>query len=259
MPELPDLQVFSRNLTKELKGKTVKRLTIVNKKKLKTPVAALKKALEGGTLTTVEREGKELHFKFSNGNMLGMHLMLNGNLYLYEKKHDKKYRIVEMLFDDETGLVLTDFQGMANVMLNPEERTAPDALSKEVNYKWLKGQLEKKKGPIKTVLMDQKVIRGIGNAYADEILWDARISPVAVSNSIPDEKLKALVKSIKSVLKNAEKQILKKNPDLISGEVRDFLLIHNAKREKSPTGGEILTMTISGRKTYYTEEQEEWR
>jgi len=259
MPELPDLQVFSRNLTKELKGKTVKKLTIVNKKKLKTPAATLKKVLEGSKLTKVKREGKELHFEFSNGNVLGMHLMLHGNLYLCDKKHDKKYPIVEMLFDDETGLVLTDFQGMANVTLNPEERTAPDALSKEVSYKWLKGQLEKKKGPIKTVLMDQKVIRGIGNAYADEILWDARISPVAVSNSIPNEKLKALVKSIKSVLKNAEKQILKKNPDLISGEVRDFLLIHNAKREKSPTGGKILTMMVGGRKTYYTEEQEEWQ
>lgn len=66
--------------------------------------------------------------------------------------------------------------------------------------------------------MDQKVIRGIGNAYADEILWEALISPVSVCNKIPDNKIKALSKSIKKVLKNAVKQIVKKKPDIISGD-----------------------------------------
>jgi formamidopyrimidine-DNA glycosylase len=105
-------------------------------------------------------------------------------------------------------------------------------------------------------LLDQNAIRGIGNAYADEILWDAGISPFSISNKIPDTKLKALAKSIKSVLQDAEKQISKSNPDIIGGEIRDFLKIHNSKKKESPTGAPIKFAMVSSRKTYYTDEQE---
>jgi formamidopyrimidine-DNA glycosylase len=103
--------------------------------------------------------------------------------------------------------------------------------------------------------MDQNKIRGIGNAYADEILWDANISPFSVCNKIPTKKVAALLQSIKRVLRQAEKQILKSHPDLISGEVRDFLVIHNAKKKESPSGSPILVKKVGARKTYYTEEQ----
>ncbi len=66
---------------------------------------------------------------------------------------------------------------MATPTLNPAPSAAPDALSEEVNFEFLKTLLSTKKGSIKNILLDQKLIRGIGNAYADEILWDARISP----------------------------------------------------------------------------------
>jgi len=255
MPELPDLQVFSKNLTKQLVGKKLQKVTVVNKKKLKTPEAKLKKAIEKQQLKKIERVGKELHFSFANGNVLGLHLMLKGKLYLFEKKNEQKYTIIELLFDDDTGLAMTDFQGQATPTLNPEERDAPDALSKEVNYSFLKEQL-KTKAIIKNVLLDQHVLRGIGNAYADEILWKAGISPFSISNKIPDAKIKLLAKTIRTVLQNAEKQILKTHPDIIAGEVRDFLDIHNSKKKVSPTGGAILHATAGSRKTYYTEEQE---
>ncbi|HYE54029.1 MAG TPA: DNA-formamidopyrimidine glycosylase family protein [Chitinophagaceae bacterium] len=255
MPELPDLQVFSKNLSKRLTGKTVAKVTVVNSKKLKTPEAKLKKAIEKQKLTKIERVGKELHFTFANGSVLGLHLMLKGKLYLFEGKNDNKYTIIELWFDDDTGLAMTDFQGQATPTLNPEERDAPDALSRKVNYSFLKEKL-KTKAIIKNVLLDQHVIRGIGNAYADEILWKARISPLSVSNKIPDARIKELAKAIPAVLKNAEKQILKTHPDIIAGEVRDFLDVHNSKKKKSPTGGAILHATVGSRKTYYTEEQE---
>ncbi|MCW3108230.1 MAG: DNA-formamidopyrimidine glycosylase [Segetibacter sp.] len=255
MPELPDLQVFSRNLDKQLSGKALKEVRVVNDSKLKISPKELKDALEGQELIKVYREGKELHFEFKNGNVLGLHLMLNGNLYLFTKTNEHKNTIIELLFNDDTGLALTDYQGMATPTLNPEKRSSPDALSKEVDYNFLKEKLETKTA-IKTLLLDQKVIRGIGNAYADEILWDARISPFSASNKIPGDKIKVLAKSIKSVLLNAEKQILKTHPDIISGEVRDFLDIHNARKTHSPDGAVIHNKMVSSRKTYYTDEQE---
>jgi formamidopyrimidine-DNA glycosylase len=71
MPELPDLQAFSRNLDKKLSGKKLKEVTPVNKSRLKTPSKLLKESLEGRTLKKIYREGKELHFEFSNGGCLG--------------------------------------------------------------------------------------------------------------------------------------------------------------------------------------------
>jgi len=256
MPELPDLEVFSHNLNKKLAKKELKEITVVNKSKLKVPATQLKKSLEGATVKKVYREGKELHFAFDNGQVLGLHLMLHCKLNLFEEKNNQKNSIVEMLFDDDTGLALSDYQGAATPTLNPEIKTAPDALSKEINFDFLKEKLTKKKTNIKTFLLDQKNIRGIGNAYADEILWEAGISPLSICNKIPDAKIKALVKAIKAVLKDAEKQIKKAQPDIISGEVRDFLKIHNSKKKESPTGEKILTTTINSRITYYTEEQE---
>src|ERR1700710_2528812 len=122
MPELPDLQVFSSNLNKALAGNKLKKITIENKKKLKNDVAEFKD-LEGEELKKVYREGKELYFEFGK-NILAMHLMLRGQLFFFEKKNEHKYTIIELLFDDDSGLALTDFQGAANAHLNPKESDA---------------------------------------------------------------------------------------------------------------------------------------
>jgi formamidopyrimidine-DNA glycosylase len=182
--------------------------------------------------------------------------MLRCKLYLVPEDEKPKYTILEIIFNDDHKLVLTDFQKAVTITLNPEPSDVPDAMADEMNADFLKEMLKKKKAIIKNVLLDQHNIRGIGNAYADEILWDAKISPFAVSNKIPEAAIKRLVKSIRSVLKDAEKQILKKEPDIISGEVRDFLPIHNSKKTHSPTGGKIISTTVNSRITYYTEEQE---
>jgi formamidopyrimidine-DNA glycosylase len=255
MPELPDLNVFAKNLNKKLDGKKVEKIQVENKSKLKVPVSELKKEIEGSKLKRIYREGKELHFEFSSGNILGMHLMLHGNLHLFEEKNEKKNTIVELHFDG-TGLALTDYQGAANIALNPVVKDSPDALSDDVNYKFLKQKLSKKRTNIKAFLLDQNIIRGIGNAYADEILYEAGIHPESVCNKIPDDRIKSLAKEIKSVLKDAEKQILKINPDIISGEERSFLKIHNSKKKESPGGSKIQTKIVNSRITYFTDEQE---
>lgn len=256
MPELPDLQVFARNLDKQLKSKKVVRFNLKNRKGSKSSTKELQKAIEGQTIQKVFREGKQLHSAFRDGGVLGLHLMLHGDLYLINEDDDSiKNSICEMFLNNGKRLVLTDWQGAANVQLNPEIRDSPDALSPELNLKYLKEKL-KGRSAIKNILLDQKVIRGIGNAYADEILWEAAIAPLSVANKIPAEKVKKLLQAIKKVLKAAEKQIVKKHPGIIRGEVRDFLKIHNSKKTESPGGAKILTQMKGGRKTYYTKEQE---
>lgn len=254
MPELPDLEVFSANLKSHFVGKKLVSLKVINGKKLKDSPGELSKSLEGKVLNDIYRSGKELNFKFSNGDILGMHLMLRGDIFLFEKVNDHKYTIVELHFSNGKGLALTDRMQNANVKLNPEEKEGIDAMDKELNFKYLKS-IFNKKTTIKKALLDQQLIRGIGNAYADEILWEAKISPFSRVNAIPDEKIKELAKTIKSVLKDATSQILKTHPGLIQGEIRDFLKIHTKQKTKSPTGLPIKIVKKGISKTYYTEEQ----
>lgn len=253
MPELPDLQVFSRNLTKKYRGKVLEQVN-VESKKLNVPLKELKEALEGQELTGVSRVGKELHFEFINGQVLGLHLMLHGQLKEFDKKNEYDFTIIDLLFDDASGLALTDFQKAAAPTLNPEDTGVPDAL--DIDLEYLCKKLAATRTPIKTVLLNQHILRGIGNAYADEILWDAKLSPFSPSNKIPEAKVKGLLKSIKSVLEHAEKEIIKARPDIISGEVRDFLVVHQPRKKETTSGATIHQKEVGSRKTYYTDEQE---
>jgi len=253
MPELPDLQVFSRNLHKYLGGKTLTKINISKNARLNVPVATLKKSLEAQRLVKVYRDGKELRFAFKNKRVLGIHLMLRGKLYWFEGDNPHPHTLAEFRFDNR-GLALTDYQRKATISLDPPATDVPDALSEKINSKFWKTQLQSRAG-IKNLLLDQHVIRGIGNAYADEILWKAGISPFSVANKLPPAKVKALAGAVKTVLKNAEKQISKADPAIIGGEIRDFLLIHNARNKKSPTGA-VIKKKAGARKTYYTDEQE---
>lgn len=254
MPELPDLQVFSRNLTKIFKGKKLEQINAKGARKLNVPQKQLSDALEGSKLSKVERAGKELHFEFDNGHILGLHLMLHGQLQLFDGANQNKHTVIALLFEGGKGLALTDFQSAATPALDPGKSGVPDALG--VTGKYLAAKLGATRTAVKTVLMDQKVLRGIGNAYADEILYHAMISPFSPSNKIPEEKVKQLAASIKHVLEDAEKQILKHDPEMISGEYRDFLQVHQPRKKETPDGKIIRQKPVGSRKTYYTDDQE---
>jgi formamidopyrimidine-DNA glycosylase len=254
MPELPDLQVFSRNLIKLFKGKKLQKIYVLYSDKLNVTVKNLQNALQGEIVKNISRVGKELHINFQNGRILGLHLMLHGQLVLFEENNHQKHTIIELLFDDNRGLGMTDYQKAATPTLDPPANNTPDALDFETAY--FANKLSATRRPIKTVLLDQKILRGIGNAYSDEILWNARISPLSVSNKIPEEKIVVLVKSIDKVLLNAEKLILEAKPDIISEEYRDFMEVHSNQLKQTSTGAHIHQTLIGSRKTYYTDEQE---
>lgn len=259
MPELPDLQVFAANLQKKLKGKELTAIELHVSKKIHVPEKELNKQFVGKKLQHVNRLGKQLYFDFGKKASFSMHLMLHGKLILQPADEAlPKHPVISFDFGDEK-LILTDFQKMATVTLNPEPPKGLDALSEKLDADWLVETLAKSRSTIKSILMDQDIIAGIGNAYADEILYDALIAPQSKSNKISEAAVKKLAHAIPDVLKKAEKQILKEDPDRISGEFRDFLSVHNSKLEKTKAGEKILTQKIGGRTTYYTESQKEYK
>lgn len=254
MPELPDLEVFAGNLNHRFKGRCVTKVSVKWAKKLNAEVAELEQAVSGKKVTEIRRSGKTLLCGFEGGVSLGFHLMLHGEIHLVAPEDEKpRFEIMGLYFDNDMILVITDFQKAAVVTLNPETPDVPDAL--DLNLSYLHKLLAGKRTQVKQVLLDQKSIRGIGNAYADEILWRAGISPFSIAKALPDAAVKKLNKAISDVLDQAIKDIRKENPDRVSGEYREFLKIHNSKLEKSPDGEEIRIDKKGSRKTYYTDSQ----
>lgn len=253
MPELPDLEVFAKNLQKRFKNKILETVEVKVAKKLNVSGKELKHVLEGHQLKSVSRVGKTLQLRFDNDAVLGLHLMLHGELIALEEEEEVKFQIVSFHFKKGDGFALTDFQKAATPTLNPEDSDVPDALS--LNLSNFKDLLAKKKVQIKTLLMDQHLIRGIGNTYADEILWEAKISPFSIAKAIPEAGVKELLKTINHVLSKEAADIAEKLQDALNGEVRDFLRVHRADLKKSPTGAAILIEKKGARKTYYTDEQ----
>jgi formamidopyrimidine-DNA glycosylase len=258
MPELPDLEIFAANLEKQFKNKTLVKLQVIVPKKINATEKELQDIFLGHQIKAVLREGKTLQLHFGNGQVLGLHLMLHGAIRLLEDEKEVKFKIIEFQFKGGKGFALTDFQKQATPTLNPEGSKVPDALSADFSITYFKDLLSKKKTQIKQILMDQKYIRGIGNTYADEILWDAKISPFSVAKAIPEMKVKDLYQSIEAVLRKEIMQLTRAIPESFDTEIKDFLKIHNPSLKQSPTGHEIKIDKHAGRKTYYTIEQVEF-
>ncbi len=253
MPELPDLTVFAENLEARLRGRTVRSVECSPTAKLNISPAELRDALCNRSIESIRRAGKEVAFVFSNHATLLVHLMLKGKFIIATDPQEEKYRMLTLGLGAQ-ALVVSDYQEQTALKLNPPPSSVPDAL--DVDGAYLRRQISKRsKTGLKALLIDQEILRGIGNAYVDEILWQAKISPKSIVGKIPDRVIDDLLIAISNVLTDAIEQIKRRSPDAISGEVRDFLRVHNPKRSNSPTGFPIKTEKVASRTTYFTEEQ----
>jgi formamidopyrimidine-DNA glycosylase len=257
MPEVPDLTVFAENLGKKVTGKRIVTAKYHRQKRLNVSPEELSSSLISNKITKVERVGKEICFRISNGSSLYIHLMLSGGFVLTSDDEVEKvdYPILTVSFAGGSAMAVTDPKGWVNVALNPKESTAaPDALNLTADY--LKAVFQKQpRMLIKAFLLDQQLVGGIGNAYADEILWAARISPKSVVGKLPPEAIESLVKAIPAVLNEATDYLRKKHPDMVAGEFREFLKVHGSSIKRSPTGSPVIKEQVMSKATYYTEEQ----
>lgn len=177
MPELPDLAVMAKHLSGKLVNHTIEGVILHVDRKANSTNDQLNDVLSHHKVKSIYREGKELRLAIGD-SLLGFHLMLHGEIRLVGRGEEVKFPILQIDFPTQS-LFLTDWQKSATPTLNAEASDVPDALDFEPGY--LKGVfLAKKKTDIKTVLLDQKIIRGIGNTYADEIFYHAGIFPLSL-------------------------------------------------------------------------------
>lgn len=254
MAELPDLTVFANILSRRFNGETVKEILVTEARKLNVSTKELKHSLEGRELTNVCREGKTLQFHFTGDQVLGLHLMLRGELVALVDEETPRFQIMAIRFNHGEGFAVIDMQKQATPTFQPKPVDVPDAL--ELDKDDFSALLAKKRTVIKTLLMDQKSMRGIGNSYADEILYHAGISPFSIANAIPAKIVDKLFKSIHTVLEKAINEIGEANGDELKGELKDFMKVHSPALKATARGETIKTEKIGGRKTYYTDGQE---
>ena len=258
MPELPDLEVFKGNIYKRLTSKRLTNAHVYNHKKVTTPQSIFASELAGRELTAINRFGKELLFDFADGKIVAAHLMLSGKISIASGANavaNTRYKIFSLEFENES-IVFSDMGELCTIKYKPALGTTPDAFGADFTLEYFQKIAQKKAATnIKAFLIDQKVIKGIGNAYADEILWHSRISPHCLVGKIPEEKVQELYNSIDTVLREAIASIQAISPDIISGEERSFLQVHTRTKKQTATGFPIIVERIASKTTYFTKEQ----
>lgn len=210
MPELPEVEVCRLGITPHILNKTVSDV-VVRFWQLRWPIPEAVKNLVGLPLLVVERRSKYLILKFSTGSLL-IHLGMSGTIRVVDTdvaviKHDH----FDLVFNDHTVLRLNDPRRFGAVLWLPDHqdeqgilsKLGPEPLTDDFAHGYLYQQAQGKKVPVKTFIMNNPVVVGVGNIYANEALFLAGIRPTAIAGKISKRRFDILTDTIKAVLSAA--------------------------------------------------------
>jgi formamidopyrimidine-DNA glycosylase len=284
MPELPEVQTIVDDLNKKIKDRVIIDVWTNAPNLIKEPFAKFKKGIVGRKIIRIDRQAKNILIYLDSGKLLLVHLRMTGHLLIGHwgfKKAGKVLRPVNLesgslaekansylhvifSLDDGRMLALSDLRKFAKIVFGDIDKVTaseklgdlgPEAI--EVGLEEFGNILRSSKKPIKKLLMDQQEIAGIGNIYSDEILFDAKIHPLALANSLILDRQKQLYHSMRKILEKAIK--------LRGASVSDFRdtegeegfyalqsLVYRHEAEPCPKGcpGKVKRIKIGGRSSY---------
>lgn len=260
MPELPEVETIKRELQNALLGKKIVGIIINNPKVIKEPKAQdFVKGLKGITIKNILRKGKLLILELSSGKSLAIHLKLTGQLIYPGNAKDSRisFKLSDggfLDFRDQRLLgelrLIDDWQSLKFIQgLGPE----PFNLSEDK----FKAMLAGRKTKIKPLLMDQTFISGIGNLYAAEVLFRAKIHPERAAVSLSTKEKTALFKEIKDTLSQAIKYQGSSVDQYVqlNGRPGDYVKYHKVyDRQGKPClicKSPIKRTSLGGRGTYF--------
>lgn len=251
MPELPDLEVIKEVLQHRIVGRRIENVEALRPIVVRVlePGVTAQAFLEGATFQAVERRGKFLLFALDNGGWMAINLMLAGRLrYAPQRERDRMRDYFVLRLDDGAELRYHDFKGMGKVYLTRRleaapglGETGPDALDPALTAEAFMERLRRHHGEIKGILTRGDVAAGIGNAYADEILYRARIYPFRRRADLSREEQLALYAAMREVLQEAIHILRERVGEEIHVEVRDFLQVHNKAGQPCPRCGHPIS------------------
>ena len=209
MPELPEVQTIVSGLKKTVLGKKIKSIFSDSSRVLSGK--DFSRELVEGKIVDVKRRSKFIIIELSNNRAILIHLGMTGNLFYLKKEAPKeKHDHLILRFSDNSQLRYNDPRkfGKIKIVNLPELKNLPEIsqLGPEplkISLNDFANIFRKRKGRIKTSLLNQKLLAGLGNIYSDETLFDAKIHPLTKIDTLNPEKLKSLYCSIKKILKKA--------------------------------------------------------
>ena len=267
MPELPEVETVKETLKKKILNKTIDSV-IVRYSGIIEGISTddFTTKLKGQTFRNITRRGKWLIFHLDDYYLLS-HLRMEGKYFLKDENMEfGKHEHVIFRFTDHTDLRYQDTRKFGRMLLVDKDKlndTRPmlelglEPWDKNLTIDYLKDKYKNKKLPIKTVILDQSIITGIGNIYADEILFLSNINPLVSASSLKDKDLENIISNTKIVLEKAILEggttIRSYTSDLgVTGRFQNELFVHCRENEKCQKCGSIILKTrVGGRGTYY--------
>ena len=229
MPELPEVEVVKRSLNNKVQNLIIKKVKI-NDGRLRYPIDK-KEIIKviGLKLKKITRRSKYLLFFFNQNIVMLVHLGMTGKFFFLNKKNikyktsfyynindkkDRKHDRVEFFLSKNQKLIYNDVRKFGFIKILNKKNLynnfhlndlGPEPIGKKLNFDYFKKKILRKQRVIKDVIMDQKIVSGIGNIYANEILFLSKIKPSRQAKSLKDFESKKIIKFTKNVLKNSIK------------------------------------------------------
>ena len=288
MPELPEVETIRRQLEPEVVGSTIESAEILDERWTRPePPARTEEALAGRTIEAVGRRGKYLILRLDDGSALVMHLRMTGNLLLrppgsgavadlmatprlgmprlYESHPEARHLRARLALEDGTELWFTDARRFGHgIVLGSDEiepyfasRLGVEPLSGDLTAEGLAELAQGRKAPLKSFLLNQTGVAGIGNIYADEALWRAELHPLSPAGSMRIEHCEALragiIEALEAGLASGGSSIDDyRNAFGERGSMQDEFLVHTREGEDClRCGTGIRRVVVSGRSTYF--------
>jgi formamidopyrimidine-DNA glycosylase len=268
MPELPEVETIRRQLEPALRGRRIESAEVLDARWTRpAPPAEVERALAGHRIEQVERRGKYLVLRLDGGRALAMHLRMTGNLLLEPGPQTKQLRHLRAVIKLEGGgrLLFTDARRFGHAVILDGDglddyfaaRLGVEPLSQALTAEELCRLAAGRRAPLKSFLLNQTGIAGIGNIYADEALHRAALHPLSPAGSMKAEDCERLREGIVATLEAGLRSGGASVDDYRDargerGAMQDEFLVHTREGEPCPRcGAEIRRIVVAGRSTYF--------
>ncbi|MBP5301605.1 MAG: DNA-formamidopyrimidine glycosylase [Bacilli bacterium] len=266
MPELPEVETVKQYLDKVIKNKVISDVVILHNNIICGDYDFFKKSVIGKKIVQIKRYGKYLIFVLDKKFVILAHLRMEGKYIFFKNQENiSKYARVVFFFknggilnyDDSRAFGKIHIKNKSNYFLtDPLKKIGQEAIE-NINVNQFYNLIHKKKKNIKTILLDQSIISGIGNIYVTEILFKSKISPLTKANKLNKNDLSTILKNAKCILLDAIKLhgCSAKSFTYSSnkkGQYQNFLQIYGKNKGNCPVCNNKLTkIKISNRGTIY--------
>lgn len=266
MPEMPEVETVRRTLRPLVVGKTIDHVDIWYDKVITGDPETFKRELKGKTFTAVDRYAKFLLFRLGDLTVVS-HLRMEGKYHLttWDAPVDK-HEHLQFAFTDGSSLRYADVRKFGRLQLVETgtefqvtglKNLGVEANSPEFSLDYFEKGLKKRNMNIKSLLMSQTLVAGLGNIYVDEVLWQSRINPLTPANELTKDQVKCLHSAINETIEEATKyggttvhSFL--NAEGESGHYQEKLKVYGKEGQPCPRCGEdFVKIKISGRGTTY--------